>query len=382
MVSKSEFYVAGIMSGTSLDGVDIALCHFLRSDRGWIFSIKKAKTYPYPDVWKKQLVGAETSSGIDLMLLHKAYGAYLGELTLGFLKGEERPDFISSHGHTIFHQPARRLTFQLGDGASIAATTGITTISDFRSLDVALGGQGAPLVPVGDELLFGEYDQCLNLGGFANISVNENGFRKAFDICPVNIVLNHLSSKYLGAEYDKDGERGRNGTLNTHLLDKLNRLDYFRQAPPKSLGKEWVLEYMMPLIEAASVSIEDKLRTVYENIAIQLSSVINSLHGMRVLVTGGGAYNKFLLELLQTKTKRQVIVPEREVVDFKEALIFAFLGVLKFLDQFKLLAFLSFKFLRVLCNSVYKFYFGVNRAIGIKKRPLSCFHIAHIVSSP
>jgi anhydro-N-acetylmuramic acid kinase len=331
-VPKNEFDVAGIMSGTSLDGVDIALCHFSRSDRGWTFSIKKAKTYPYADAWKKLLVGAETSSGLDLMLLHKAYGAYLGELTLGFLKGEARPDFISSHGHTIFHQPARRLTFQLGDGASIAATTGITTISDFRSLDVALGGQGAPLVPVGDELLFGEYDQCLNLGGFANISVNENGFRKAFDICPVNIVLNHLSSKYLGAEYDKDGEWGRSGTLNTRLLVKLNGLDYFRQVPPKSLGKEWVLEYMMPLFEGASVSIADKLRTVYENIAIQLSATVNSLQGTRVLVTGGGAYNKFLLELLQTKTNRQVIVPEREVVDFKEALIFAFLGVLKFLD--------------------------------------------------
>lgn len=331
MTEGKEYTVIGLMSGTSLDGVDIALCKFARTETGWKFAVTDAQTFSYSASWKNKLVAAETCSGLELISLHKEYGDYLGELILHFLEKQSlRPDYISSHGHTIFHQPEKRITFQLGDGAFIAAKTGITTISDFRNLDVALYGQGAPLVPIGDELLFGEYDQCLNLGGFSNISFHDKGIRKAFDICPVNIVLNHLMVKYFDMDYDKDGNQGRTGNVNQPLLDQLNNLAFFRQPYPKSLGKEWVLENMVPTIEASSAPKEDKLRTVYENMAVQIAQNIDLLPGTEVLVTGGGAYNLFLMELIKAKTPKTIQIPNSLIIEFKEALIFAFLGLLRF----------------------------------------------------
>lgn len=339
MTDKNSYVVAGLMSGTSLDGIDVALCRFTAENDKWIYEITGAETLPYSNEWKNKLVEAETCSGLDLIQLHKEYGTFLGAVTLGFLKHFPiRPGLIASHGHTIFHQPEKRLTFQLGDGAYIAAKTGITTVSDFRNLDVALGGQGAPLVPIGDELLFGDYDQCLNLGGFANISFNDSGTRKAFDICPVNIVLNYLMKKYFGTGYDKDGNQGRSGKVNEDILAELNRLEFYRQKPPKSLGKEWVLEQMFPLIEKSGLSPEDKIKTIYNHIAIQLAGVINSIPGNRVLVTGGGAYNQYLLGLTGEKTKKEIIVPPKMVIEFKEALIFAFLGLLRFRNKNNCLA--------------------------------------------
>jgi anhydro-N-acetylmuramic acid kinase len=331
MTEGREYLAIGLMSGTSLDGVDVALCQFTQTGNDWSYKVSNAQTFPYSPEWKKKLPGAETYSGFDLISLHKEYGDYLGELVLSFLdKQKIKPHFIASHGHTIFHQPDKRITFQLGDGAFIAAKTGITTISDFRNLDVALYGQGAPLVPIGDELLFGEYGQCLNLGGFSNISFKDKGLRKAFDICPVNIALNHLMVKYFGADFDRDGNHGRAGKVNEHLLNTLNNLKYFKQPYPKSLGKEWVLEKMFPVIEASSIPIEDKLRTVYENIAVQIVQTIDLLPGITVLVTGGGAFNRFLMELIRTKTSKTILLPDRLIIEFKEALIFAFLGLLRF----------------------------------------------------
>jgi len=332
--SKNEFLVVGLMSGTSLDGVDIALCRIKKTNSTkWNYSIEKAVTVQYSPLWKNKLLDAETVPGLHLIQLHKIYGTYLGELVTDFLKDiKEIPDFISSHGHTIFHQPENQFTFQLGDGAYIAAKTGITTISDFRNLDVALGGQGAPLVPIGDRYLFGEFDQCLNLGGFANISFQSSDLRMAFDICPVNIVLNYLSLKYFQSEYDKDGEFGKKGKVDTPLLERLNKLDYFNELPPKSLGKEWVVKNMIPVIEDANISATDKLRTVYENISIQLAKTINSVSGEKVLITGGGAYNKYLLELLQKKINKKYEIPDEKVINYKEALVFAFLGVLRYLN--------------------------------------------------
>ncbi len=334
MNEGKEYTVIGLMSGTSLDGVDAALCQFRQTGKGWSYKVINASTFSYSPKWKSKLTGAETCLGIDLILLHKEYGDYIGELVLNFLEKQSiKPDFIASHGHTIFHQPQKRITFQLGDGAFIAAKTGITTISDFRNQDVALNGQGAPLVPIGDELLFGEYDQCLNLGGFSNISFNDKGLRKAFDICPVNIVLNHLMVKCFGQEYDNDGNVGRTGNINHHLLEQLNNLAFFKQPYPKSLGKEWVLDNMIPLIEASSIPTEDALRTVYENIAVQIAQTTDMLPGTNVLVTGGGAYNLFLMDLIRSKTTKTITIPDKLIIEFKEALIFAFLGLLRFLNK-------------------------------------------------
>jgi anhydro-N-acetylmuramic acid kinase len=145
----------GIMSGTSLDGVDLALCRFKENKGIWKYDILDAFTIPYTSNWESKLRSAHRLNVQDFLLLHNEYGKYIGNLAKQFLEKKPSPDIISSHGHTIFHQPDKGFTFQLGNGAAIAATANISTVSDFRSLDVALGGQGAPLVPVGDKLLFG-----------------------------------------------------------------------------------------------------------------------------------------------------------------------------------------------------------------------------------
>lgn len=341
-----EYTVVGIMSGTSLDGMDIALCHFKENNEQWDFKILKAKTYEYTDDWKNSLKNASELSGLELIKLHKKYGKYTGEQVNKFLTGViQKTDLIASHGHTVFHMPEQQLNFQLGDGAAIAASTGINTVSDFRTLDVALSGQGAPLVPVGDYFLFRKYDSCINLGGFANISF-ENDEKKqiAYDICPINIVLNELAQS-TGVEYDKDGELGLKGEINKALLKSLNKLAYYKQDPPKTLGKEWIDQIIMPLINKSTISINDKMRTVYEHVAFQMGESINKNikeHNGRgkssILFTGGGTHNKFLMDLIKAKSKAAVIIPAKEIIDYKEALIFAFLGILRFRRQVNCLA--------------------------------------------
>jgi Predicted molecular chaperone distantly related to HSP70-fold metalloproteases len=325
----SEYHVIGLMSGTSLDGLDVARCIFQLQDDKWNYRIAEAKTYPYTPELKQKLANAENLSGLELLFFHNEYGRILGGYVNEFIGNNKTAvDFIASHGHTIFHQPGKGLTFQIGSGAGIAAETGITTICDFRTLDVALGGQGAPLVPVGDKLLFGDFAYCLNLGGFANISYDdESGKRQAYDVCPVNIVINHLVAER-GLSYDPQGEIARNGKLNPQLLKALNDLDFYSQVGPKSLGKEWVLSELLPSLQQFDIPLEDKLRTFYEHVAFQIHRIIGKPG--EILITGGGAHNLFLIELFKTSIKQKIIVPSSEIVDFKEALIFAFLGVLRF----------------------------------------------------
>lgn len=328
---NEEYTILGIMSGTSLDGMDIAKCRFKRQENEkWSFQILKAITIRYSEEWRKKLSGAETQSGFELMLLHNEFGKLTGKNILNFLNNDTRGiDFISSHGHTVFHQPQQGLTLQIGNGAYIAAITKLKTISDFRTLDVALGGQGAPLVPIGDKLLFSEYEFCLNLGGFANISFdNENGIRVAFDVCPVNIVINQLVQQ-INLTFDRDGKIARSGKINLGLLAELNSLDFYRSSGPKSLGKEWVLENFLPLVEAYKISLEDKLRTIYEHITDQIFRSVQHKNTGSILVTGGGAHNVFLIELIRNKLTNEAIIPDSNTVDFKEALIFAFLGLLR-----------------------------------------------------
>ena len=325
----------GIMSGTSLDGIDIALCRFSQSDNKWNYEIVESETIPYPLLWIEKLKEAPNLKAQEFLMLNDEYGRYTGELITEFLRGKEIPQLIASHGHTIFHQPDQKFTFQLGNGASIAATTQITTVSDFRSFDVALGGQGAPLVPIGDQLLFSEFEYCLNIGGFANISFDQDGTRIAFDVCPANIVLNELALMK-GFAYDKDGQLGASGTIDASLLQKLNNLDFYHQKWPKSLGREWAENQIMPLLSASGLSIEDQATTMYEHIAFQIASVIGNKG--RLLATGGGSKNRFLIDQLKLKTACEVVLPDEKLIDFKEALIFAFLGVLAFNGQINVLS--------------------------------------------
>ena len=327
IMELKTYCVIGQMSGTSLDGVDLVYVIF-NEESNYDFEIKFAKTYSYSNKWRNKLKNAFYATSEEMTLLHVEYGHYLGQLMNQFIKefSIKNIDFIASHGHTIFHNPAKKYTLQIGSGASIASITNTKVVCDFRSQDVALGGQGAPLVPIGDLLLFSDYDYCLNLGGFANISFQENGERKAFDICPVNVVLNHYAEK-LGFSFDKSGKQASNGTINYELLNTLNNLKFYKNSNPKSLGIEFVNSEIFPLIDKYFLSEKDVLRTFVEHIALKIAEKVNPTK--KILVTGGGTYNLFLIDQIKKLSKAELIIPSDLLINFKEALIFAFLGLLK-----------------------------------------------------
>lgn len=330
-MNKNEIFVVGLMSGTSLDGVDLVYVKFLNDDYQ-NFDILHSETVSYSKKWKSTLQNSINFSSDELKDLNIKYGSFLGNVINDFVDKYRIDiiDFIASHGHTVLHQPHSGITLQIGDGQTIANTTKQKVICDFRTQDVALGGQGAPLVPIGDELLFSNYDYCLNLGGFSNISFNNNGVRIAFDICPVNIVLNHYVNK-LGLEYDDSGKNASKGKINNQLLVALNSIDFYSQNPPKSLGLEWVKENIFPLIDRLEADVSSVLRTFVEHVAIQISEIIKD--NKSVLVTGGGAFNSFLMNRIKEVSNSNIVLPKVELIDFKEALIFAFLGVLRFNNQ-------------------------------------------------
>ncbi|HEV7231909.1 MAG TPA: anhydro-N-acetylmuramic acid kinase [Bacteroidia bacterium] len=324
----NTYTAIGLMSGTSLDGLDIACCTFIYQRGKWRFHISSAKTIAYTPVLKDRLRNADKLDAAGLAEIHTWFGHWMGTRADDFIRKHKlKPLIVSSHGHTVFHQPAKGFTLQIGSGASLAAACGIKTVCDFRSGDVALGGQGAPLVPIGDELLFSEYGYCLNLGGFANISFRDQNERVAFDICPVNIVLNHLTLK-LGKAFDKGGALARKGTLILPLLEALNEARFYQKKGPKSLGKEWVWKEVIPLLEKQKASVPDLLHTYCEHIAYQIG--IQILPGKNdMLVTGGGAYNDFLMERIRDYAPCEIRIPDNLTVQFREALVFAFLGVLR-----------------------------------------------------
>lgn len=323
------FHALGLMSGTSLDGLDICHASFEKDEFGkWNFQILHASTLSYSKTWESKLRKAIHLSAEEIFELNSEYGFYLGEKVQEFIKqySLENIDLIASHGHTVFHQPQKKFTVQIGDGRAIKLLTDIPIIYDFRSQDVLMGGNGAPLVPIGDELLFSAFDACLNIGGFSNISFKEKGKRIAFDICPVNIVLNDFA-KQLGKEYDASGDIARNGIINDELLSALNSIEYYQQDPPKSLGTEWVSENILPKFTTENPT--TILATFTEHAAIQIANIFNQYQIKKVLFTGGGTYNSFLIERIKTKTTAEIIIPEKKIIDFKEALIFAFMGVLR-----------------------------------------------------
>lgn len=328
-----QYKVIGVMSGTSLDGIDVAYCTFSKQDNNWDYNIIDAHTYKYPQNWKERLSNAHNLCKTDLNEFDREYGIFTGRTINKFLENKNyHVDIIASHGHTVLHEPDKGICLQIGNGVSIYKETGIKVVNNFRALDVSLGGQGAPLVPIGDELLFGEYLYCINLGGFANISENINEKRIAYDICPVNIVINLLANK-LNLEFDENGALGRKGNIIPPLLNDLNNIDYYKQKAPKSLSREWLESSFLPIITKYENTTEDIIITIYEHIANQINfSTINNNTG-DILLTGGGANNHFLIELLQKRIKHNIIIPEKELIEFKEALIFALLGVLRIRNE-------------------------------------------------
>ncbi len=328
MKDAITYRAIGLMSGTSLDGLDIAYCTFTREDR-WQFELLTTTTFPYDTDWRNRLRLAHTISGVELAQLHVDLGLLHGTWVKEFvLTHALKVDFIASHGHTVFHQPHRGLTLQIGSAAHIAAATGVDVVADFRTTDVAHGGQGAPLVPIGDLWLFGNYPMCLNLGGIANVSVKESLHMEAFDIGLCNMALNHYAEKR-GVAYDHDGNLARQGNVNEVVFHQLNELDFFKQSAPKSLGKEFWVSQFLPVVEHAQMNVHDVMRTITEHIAIQIGAALSKREQGDMLVTGGGAHNGFLMERIAAHTHHRVVVPENKIVDFKEALIFAFLGTLR-----------------------------------------------------
>ncbi|NAS11414.1 anhydro-N-acetylmuramic acid kinase [Poritiphilus flavus] len=337
------YKVLGLMSGTSLDGLDMAYCHIQSDQNNWRFDIKEGSSISYESEMRKELKNSIFLPADALLKLHNSYGEWLGEQVNGFLQGKDlEVDFIASHGHTTHHQPENGLTFQIGNGQHLANSTGIKTICDFRSNDVALGGEGAPLVPIGDELFFGHYDFCLNLGGISNVSFKHQGSRIAYDIGLANMILNHITAK-TGLAYDKGGERASKGSINETLLSQLNALEYYKLPFPKSTGYEWFTEKVVPLVDACDDSLENLLHTaihhICEQVALQVkqhtSKATNTL-----FVTGGGALNTFMMNLLQRKLGSTVslVIPNKQLIEYKEALVFSLMGVLRLENKVNVLS--------------------------------------------
>ena len=320
--------VVGVMSGTSLDGLDLALCKLTKKNH-WTFKIKKSKTIVYSSYWKNKLSNLHKKKKAEIKKTDLEFGNYIGHKIIEFI-GNNKADLIASHGHTIFHNPEKKMTLQIGNGKKISEITKITTVSDFRLLDISLNGQGAPLVPVGDLLLFQQYKYCLNLGGFANISIKNKNDIIAYDVCPANIILNMIAEK-IHLKYDHNGNLAKSGRLIHQLFYDLKFLEFHNKKAPKSLSREWLENKFLPVFNLyLNNPIKDLLHTICEYIAFQIS--LNIENGS-VLITGGGALNKHLIERIKHYCTANIIIPSKEIINFKEALIFGLLGILRFRNE-------------------------------------------------
>jgi anhydro-N-acetylmuramic acid kinase len=340
----------GLMSGSSLDGLDIAFAEFQEQGGDWRYEIVHADCIPYPNHWAEKLKNAVNLPALDYQLLHSAYGHYIGEQVNQFIAHNNlhyQIGLVASHGHTTFHMPSQKMTGQLGDGAAIAAVTQLPVVTDLRAMDIAFGGQGAPIVPIGEKLLLKNHEYFLNLGGIANISHNDGTNYIAFDVCPANRVLN-LIVKEIGKEFDDRGQLAESGKVNQELLQQLNGLEYYRQPFPKSLANDFGTELVYPMIKRAGLTVEDSLRTVVEHILDQIGNAVGSIRkkkngtgGGKLLVTGGGAFNTFLVSRLKETLERlriELVVPEERLINYKEALIMAFIGILRWRQEYNVLS--------------------------------------------
>jgi anhydro-N-acetylmuramic acid kinase len=341
------YRVIGLMSGSSLDGLDIAFCEFQieRKNKKEVsvsnWKLLEAETIPFSEKWIDRLIALPVQNAQIYAQTDTYFGYYLGELVQGFLKKHKiKPDAVASHGHTIFHDPEKRFTAQIGNGAAIAASIGVPVIHDFRTQDIALFGEGAPVAPIADKMLFSGHDFYMNLGGIENITCEANGKFLAFDVGGANQILNALAN-LIDLDYDEDGKLASGGEINLELFDELNQLDYFDKSYPKSLSNQWVQNEMVKKVFECEDSIENRLRTVCEQIAFQTKRSIAHLikkeqiedSEFKVFVTGGGAMNIFLMECIKRYCGEignfNWVIPDKEIIEFKEAILIALMGVLR-----------------------------------------------------
>ena len=342
---QSSYNIIGLMSGTSLDGLDVVACTFRQDDNRWIYDVVATQSLSYSSEWKQKLKEAHLLTLEDGIRLHVSYGKFLGEQVNTFMQKNNLTgliDGIGSHGHTVLHAPDQGYTFQLGDGAAISAVTGLNVVNDLRSADVALGGQGAPIVPIGEKLLFPTYKIFVNIGGIVNASFHKWDEVIAYDICPGNTPLN-LLALLMGSDYDEGGRLASTGKLDNELLERLEAFSFYKRDLPRSLHTYQIVNEFMPVLDVSPGTLNDKLRTVTEHIASQISGHI-ALHAREsiskgpIMITGGGALNEFLIERIRDLSQREVYLPEQQIVEYKEALVIAFIALLRMTGQTNCLA--------------------------------------------
>jgi len=338
---KSKYIAIGLMSGSSMDGLDICAVEFSYEREKWNYTILSAACQPLGDYWLQQLRYLPSASAIEILEADAAFGKWLGMQVNDYIIKNNiyNIDIIASHGHTLLHQPHRGFTLQIGAGADIAAITGITTVCNLRATDIALGGQGAPIVPIGDMLLFSSYQACLNIGGIANISIKQKERIIAYDICAANQILNFLTQK-LGADYDKKGIWAREGVLIPQLLNEFLKLDFHHKNPPKSMANEWVRSQILNRLDEIKemIDIKNYLHTYTEGIAICIADAINKYKAKQTLVSGGGAYNSYLISRIQSHTQHEIVIADDYTIQYKEALVMALIGVLRLRGEHNVLA--------------------------------------------
>ncbi|MEM6734743.1 MAG: anhydro-N-acetylmuramic acid kinase [Bacteroidota bacterium] len=330
---KKVFTVLGGMAGSSMDGLDLALVRFQMERRQWRFELLKCITVMYPESLFVRLKDAPKHTTKSQRKLDIDFGHWIAIQVLDFIQRVDKPEILAIHGHTLIHSPEKKISWQLGSGKIIANHTGIITITDFRAKDIQLGGEGAPLVPFGDFQLFSDYEACLNLGGIANLSIRSS--KIAGDICPCNQVLNYYSHQ-IGLPFDDSGKIAEKGKINTDFLIQLGKLSFFKKSFPKSLPN-----HSIPYTLLDSVNPSTGLRSYSEFIAIQVCNSLRNIKAKnsKLLISGGGAFNSFLISLIQERLpKWNVTIPSNELVSFKEAIIFGFLGLMTHLDEVNVLS--------------------------------------------
>jgi anhydro-N-acetylmuramic acid kinase len=347
------YRVIGLMSGSSLDGLDIVFTELTENSGKWSFSILASACYPYEKEWMDRLKNATSLNAFDYQVLHADYGHYTGRMVNRFIDENNlhyKAALIASHGHTTFHLPSGKMTAQMGDGAAIAAETKLPVVTDLRALDVAFGGQGAPIVPIAEKLLFPDFNLFLNIGGIANISFNGEKYI-AFDVCPANRVLNLIANE-TGKEYDENGALASAGKVDDRLLEKLNAFDYYKQPYPKSLANDFGVDQIYPLLKSSDLNHADQLRTYVEHISIQIANALKNTdskinpdsyrdQNSKLCITGGGAFNTFLIERLDSLLKDnniEIVIPDENIIQYKEALAMALIGVLRWRMEYNVMS--------------------------------------------
>lgn len=330
------------MSGTSLDGLDLCAVEFERTNGRWTYRIHAFETIPYRGtLWPEHLTAAYRDRGALRTQVSHEFALWCQGQWLDFgARHQFAAHAVAHHGHTVEHDPLRGITVQIGHEASAFASSPIPVVGDFRSGNVARGGQGAPLVPLADRDLFEDFAVCVNLGGFSNASWTDGGgLRRAGDLGPCNGLLNPLAGE-LGRDYDPEGTYAATGTARP--TPDLEKLHYYGAPFPKSLGREWMETDFLPAFNAKRPNrTEDALATASAHIAWSIAQGLRAANAPKgpALLSGGGAYNTDLIRRLrETAPEWEWTVAPKDILEAKEALAFAYLGLLRLRGEPNVLA--------------------------------------------